>query len=59
MNLETLKRILDKKKTTLSSLRNIDWRTVKAETEKINDIRKTFNKFPDIFEQAFKIVGDS
>ena len=36
MNLENLKRIMYKKKTTLPSLKNIDWRPVKAETEKIN-----------------------
>ena len=27
-----------KKRTTLPSLRNIDWRTIKAETEKTNKV---------------------
>ena len=36
-NAETIKRIMSEKKTTLSSLRNQDWRTVKSETEKVND----------------------
>ena len=30
-NFENLKRIMDGKKTTLQSLKNIDWRKVKAE----------------------------
>ena len=38
MNLENLKGILNEKKTTLPSLRNIEWRTVKTETEKINQV---------------------
>ena len=33
-----MKRIMSEKKTALPSLRNQDWKTVKAETEKINDI---------------------
>ena len=36
--LENLKRILDGKNTTLPSMRNRQWRTVKTETEKINQI---------------------
>ena len=38
INLENLKRIMYKKKTRLPSLRYQDWSTVKAETEKINDL---------------------
>ena len=34
MNIEILKRIMSEKKTTLPSLRNQDWETVKVETEK-------------------------
>ena len=34
MSLENLKRIMYEQKTRLPSLRNQDWRTVKAETEK-------------------------
>ena len=29
---------MSEKKTTLPSLRNQDWRTVKSETEKVNDL---------------------
>ena len=38
LNLENLKRIMYDQKTRLPSLRNQDWRTVKAETEKINKL---------------------
>ena len=35
-------------KTTLPSLRNIEWRTFKTETNKINQVlRGVFNKFSD------------
>ena len=34
MNLENLKGIMYEKKTTLSSLRNINWKKIKVETEK-------------------------
>ena len=37
-NLETLKRIMNSEKTTLPSLRNIEWRTLKTETNKINQV---------------------
>ena len=36
MNIEKSKRIMSEKKTKLQSLRNQDWKTVKAKTEKIN-----------------------
>ena len=38
VNLENLKRIMNNEKTTLPSLRNIEWRRVKAETNKINQV---------------------
>ena len=38
MNIEKLKRIRSEKKTILPSLRNQDWKTVKAEMEKINKL---------------------
>ena len=38
VNLEDLRRILNSKKTTLPSLRNIEWRTVKTDTNKINQV---------------------
>ena len=34
LDLENVKRIMNGKKTTLPSLRNIEWRTVKTETKK-------------------------
>ena len=37
-NLENLKRIIKTEKTNLPSLRNIQWRTFKTETNKINQI---------------------
>ena len=37
-NLENLKRIMNSEKTTLPSLRNIEWRTLKTETNRINQI---------------------
>ena len=33
-----MKRIMSEKKTTLPSLRSQDWRTVKIETETVNDL---------------------
>ena len=38
INLENEQRIMNCEKTTLPSLRNIEWRTLKIETEKINQI---------------------
>ena len=38
VNLENLKRIMNGEKTTIPSLRNIEWGTVKTETKKINQV---------------------
>ena len=38
VNLENVKRIMNSKKTILPSLRNIEWKTLKIETNKINRI---------------------
>ena len=38
INLENLKRIMNSKKTTLPSLRSTEWRTLKIETNKINQV---------------------
>ena len=38
INLENVQRIMNSEKTTLASLRNIEWRTLKIETEKINQV---------------------
>ena len=37
-NLENLKRIMNSAKTTLPSLRNIEWRTLKTESNRINQM---------------------
>ena len=37
-NLENVKRIMSSEKTTLPSLRNIEWKILKIETNKINHI---------------------
>ena len=36
INLENNKRIMNGKRTTLTSIRNIDWRTIKTEIETID-----------------------
>ena len=38
VNLENVKRIMNSEKTILPSLRNIEWKTLKIETNKINNI---------------------
>ena len=38
LNLKNLKRIMNSGKTTIPSLRNIEWRIVKAETNKVNQV---------------------
>ena len=37
-NIDAIRRIMSEKKTTLPSLGNQDWRTVKSKTEKVNDL---------------------
>ena len=37
-NVENVKRIMNSEKTKLPSLRNIEWRTLKTEMNKINQI---------------------
>ena len=39
-NIAFIKRIMTKKKTTLQSIRNQDWKKVKEETEKVNKLLK-------------------
>ena len=38
VNLKNLKRIINNEKTNIPLLRNIEWRTVKTETNKINQV---------------------
>ncbi len=38
MNVEIMNRIMSEEKTTLPSLRNQDWGTVKFEIEKVNEL---------------------
>ena len=60
MNGEIMKRILSEKKTTLPSLRNQDWRTVKSETEKVNDSRTkiptNITELNDLIDAEAKLV---
>ena len=38
VNLENLEKIMNSEKTSLPSLRNIEWRTIKTEANKINQV---------------------
>ena len=38
INVDIIERIMSNKETTFSSLRNQDWKKVKSETEKVNDL---------------------
>ena len=42
--LKNLKRILNNEKITLTSLRNIEWRIIKAETNKVNQVLTIYSK---------------
>ena len=60
INAEIMKRITSKKKTTLLSLRNHDWRTIMSETKKLNDlwinIQTKIRKLNDIIYAGGKLV---
>ena len=61
MNVENLKRIIYERKTTLSSLRKIDWRRVKAKTEKKTDLlthisTKNITGLNELFYTGAKLV---
>ena len=43
INIEIMKRIMSEKKTTLPSLSNQDWKTVKVETDNINNLLTYLN----------------
>ena len=63
MIIENFKRIMSKKKTRLSLLRNQDWRPVKAETEQINKLLThiSMNNITKLNEQIYagkKLVCD-
>ena len=55
VNLESLKGIMNGEKTTLSSLRNIVWRAVNTETNKINQVipYKSTNNITELNEQIY------
>ena len=58
INIENLKRIVSEKKTRLPLLRNHDWRTVKAETEKIKEFvaHISTNNITELNEQIYAEV---
>ena len=62
MNIEIIKRIISEKKTTLPSLMIEDWKTVKAETEKINklstNIFSIIMELNDLIYSEAKLVSD-
>ena len=63
MNAEIIKRIMSEKKTSLPSVRNQDWRTIKSETEKINDLltnipANNIMKLNDLIYAGAKIVSE-
>ena len=63
INLEDLKRIMNEQKTTLPSLRNIEWRTIKRETEKINQVltyipTKSIIELNELIYEGAKLVSE-
>ena len=44
INLENFKRIMHEKNTTLSSLRNVEWRSIMTETKKKSSTNIDINK---------------
>ena len=61
MNTDILKRIMSEKKTSLPSLRNQDWKTVKAETAKINELSthilmKNITKLNEVIYAGAKLI---
>ena len=62
INVDIIKRIMSVKKTTLASLRNQDWGTVKSKTVKVNDLLKNFptneiTGLNDLIYAAAKLVS--
>ena len=63
INVDTMKRIRFKKKTTLFSLRNLDWRTVKYKTEKVNNrlidtLTNKITELNDLIYEGAKLVSE-
>ena len=63
MNEEIIKKIKTKKKTTLPSLKNCEWKTVKLETEKINKLltdisTNKITKLNELIYAGAKLVCD-
>ena len=54
-----LKRIMNNEKTTLPSLRNIEWRTVKTKTNKMNQLQPyiSINKITELNELIYAGVA--
>ena len=62
-NIDIVRRIMSEKKTTLPSLRDQDWRTVKSETEKVNDFlinipRKDITELNDLIYAGAKLTSE-
>ena len=58
---ENLKRIMSEKKTRLPSIRNQDWKTIKTETEKINELltyisTNNLTELNELFYSGTKLV---
>ena len=63
VNLENLKRIMNSEKTTLPSLRNIEWGTVNTETNKINQVlpyisTKNITELDELIYTGAKLVRE-
>ena len=57
-NVDTIKRIMFERKTTLPSIRNQDWRTVKSETEKMNDLLTNIPTNDGLIYAGAKLDGE-
>ena len=64
INVEIIKTIMSKKNTTLPSVRNQDWKTIKTEFEKINELSthistNNISKLNEIIYVEVKLDGDN
>ena len=64
VNLENVKRIMNSENTILPSLRNIEWKTLKIETNKINHIllyipRNNITELKELISAGAKLVCEN